>query len=98
MQLALNVLWSYLFFGLKRPGLAFAEIIVLWIAIAAMAIAFWGKSAVASLLLTPYLAWTTFAALTLMPVPSPTPSTLFAWPNSSNSESPISGHCVATNL
>ncbi len=63
MQLALNVLWSFVFFGLQRPGLAFAEIIVLWMTIAATASAFFGKSAVASLLLTPYLAWTTFAAL-----------------------------------
>jgi uncharacterized protein YbjT (DUF2867 family)/tryptophan-rich sensory protein len=63
VQLALNVLWSVLFFGLQRPGLAFAEIIVLWMAIAATAIAFSGKSAIASLLLAPYLAWTTFAVL-----------------------------------
>ncbi len=63
MQLALNVLWSFVFFGLQRPGLAFAEIILLWIAIVATGLAFCGKSAVASLLMTPYLAWTTFAAL-----------------------------------
>lgn len=63
MQLAFNVLWSFVFFGLQRPGLAFAEIIVLWMAIAATALAFCRKSTVASLLLTPYLAWTSFAAL-----------------------------------
>ncbi|HUY34272.1 MAG TPA: DUF2867 domain-containing protein [Pirellulales bacterium] len=65
VQLALNVGWSafFFFFGMHRPGLAFAEIIVLWLAIVATALAFWGKSAVAALLMTPYLAWTTFAAL-----------------------------------
>lgn len=62
-QLALNVLWSFVFFGLQRPGLAFAEIVALWMALAATAVAFYGKSAAAALLLTPYLAWTTFAAL-----------------------------------
>ncbi len=63
MQLALNVFWSYVFFGLQRPGLAFAEIIVLWMAIAATARGFRSKSSMAALLLIPYLAWTSFAVV-----------------------------------
>ena len=63
LQLALNVLWSFLFFGLQRPGLAFAEILVLWLSIAATCLAFQAKSRTAALLLVPYLAWTSFAVI-----------------------------------
>jgi translocator protein len=62
VQLVLNVGWSFLFFGLQRPGLAFAEIILLWLAILATLIAFWHVALVAGLLLLPYLLWVTFAA------------------------------------
>ena len=62
VQLALNTLWSYLFFGLRSPGLAFAEIVALWIAILATLIAFWRVSRLAGGLFVPYLAWVTFAA------------------------------------
>ncbi len=61
IQLALNVAWSGLFFGLRSPGLAFFELIVLWIAIAATLTAFSRWSRVAGALLVPYLAWVTFA-------------------------------------
>lgn len=61
VQLALNAAWSWLFFGLQRPGLAFAEILVLWIAILATLIAFWRHRALAGALLVPYLAWVSFA-------------------------------------
>ena len=63
VQLALNVGWSVLFFWLQRPGWAFAEIVLLWLAIIATAFAFWKESSAAALLLAPYLAWTTFAAV-----------------------------------
>ncbi len=62
-QLALNLLWSALFFGLRNPALAFAEVVVLWIAIAATMTAFFLKSAAAGWLLVPYLAWVSYAAL-----------------------------------
>lgn len=62
-QLALNAAWSWLFFGLHRPGLAFAEIILLWLAILATALAFRPVSAAAFWLLIPYLAWVSFAAV-----------------------------------
>ena len=44
IQLALNVLWSFLFFGMQRPGLAFAEIVALWLSIVATCLAFQAKS------------------------------------------------------
>ncbi|MFC1575461.1 TspO/MBR family protein [Gemmatimonadota bacterium] len=63
IQLVLNGLWSVLFFGMRSPGLAFAEIIVLWAFIGATAVAFWRVSPVAGLLLLPYELWVTFAAV-----------------------------------
>jgi benzodiazapine receptor len=61
LQLALNVLWSYLFFGLKNPGLAFLDIVVLWLAILATIIAFFRHYRPAGQLLLPYLLWVSFA-------------------------------------
>ena len=61
-QLALNVGWSAIFFGLRLPGPAFAEILVLWLAIAATLVASWRVSRTAGLLLVPYLLWVGFAA------------------------------------
>ena len=62
VQWVLNALWTPLFFGLQRPGLAIAEIVILWLAIAATLAAFWRINKVAGALLVPYLAWVTFAA------------------------------------
>ena len=61
-QLALNALWTPLFFGLHRPGLAFLEIVLLWLAIAATLLAFRPVNRAAAWLLAPYLAWVSFAA------------------------------------
>ncbi|NLE39158.1 MAG: tryptophan-rich sensory protein [Pirellulaceae bacterium] len=63
LQLALNVSWSWLFFGMESPALAFAEILLLWTAITATMVAFWPRSKAAGLLFVPYLAWITFAAV-----------------------------------
>ncbi len=63
IQLALNVAWSWIFFGFRRPDLAFLEILVLWLAIVATMFAFFGRSQLAGWLLVPYLAWVTFAAV-----------------------------------
>jgi tryptophan-rich sensory protein len=63
VQLALNVAWSWIFFGLHQPGWAFLEIVVLWLAIAATTIAFYRCSKVAGWLLVPYLAWVSFAGV-----------------------------------
>lgn len=62
-QLFLNALWSWLFFGLKNPALAFVEILLLWIAICGTIVAFWPKPRAAAWLLVPYLAWVSFAAV-----------------------------------
>jgi len=63
VQLTLNVLWSALFFGLRMPGLAFAEIIFLWLAIGATTLTFGRTSTAAALLFVPYFAWVGFAAI-----------------------------------
>jgi tryptophan-rich sensory protein len=63
LQLAFNVGWSVLFFGLQSPGLALVEIAWLWLLIVATIVAFRMHSGAAAWLMTPYLAWTTFAAL-----------------------------------
>ena len=60
-QLILNVLWSYLFFGLHRPGWAFLEISVLWGVVLATLVAFRGVRPAAGYLLLPYLLWISFA-------------------------------------
>ncbi len=62
-QLLLNTAWSAIFFGLENPLAAAIEIVLLWLAIGACILTFWRHSQVASLLLTPYLAWVTFAAV-----------------------------------
>lgn len=63
VQLALNVGWSVVFFGLQLPAMACVEIVLLWLSIAVTILAFRRRSVPASWLLVPYLAWTTFAAL-----------------------------------
>jgi len=60
-QLALNALWSYLFFGLQRPGLAFLGIVALWLGILATLLAFRRAYPPAGLLMIPYLLWVSFA-------------------------------------
>src|SRR3989338_5264101 len=74
-QLALNTLWSIIFFGLHSPGGALIEIAFLWLAILATIIAFakisppsssiWttdGHGKLAALLLVPYILWVSFAS------------------------------------
>jgi len=61
-QWVLNALWTPLFFGLHRPDIAFAEILVLWVVLALTVRAFWRVRRIAGLLLVPYLAWVSFAA------------------------------------
>jgi tryptophan-rich sensory protein len=63
LQLGLNILWSFLFFGLQSSYLAFLEILLLWFAILLTAIQFWKVSKAASYLLIPYFLWVSFAAL-----------------------------------
>ena len=62
VQLVLNFLWSYLFFGLHRPSLSLFEIIILWIFILMTIKSFYKVDKVAGYLLIPYIAWVSFAA------------------------------------
>jgi tryptophan-rich sensory protein len=61
-QWLLNALWTPLFFGWHRPGLACAEIILLWLVLATTLGLFWRVRKIAGVLLLPYLAWVGFAA------------------------------------
>lgn len=63
LQLALNVLWSAFFFGLRDIFLGFAVIVVLWAAILLTIAAFRQVSRTAAYLLIPYLLWVSFAAV-----------------------------------
>lgn len=60
-QWLLNALWTPLFFGMHRPGLAGAEIIMLWLVLVATLRSFWQVRKPAGVLLMPYLAWVSFA-------------------------------------
>lgn len=60
-QLFLNALWSILFFGLHSPGLAFGDLVALWIAILGNGVLFWRINRASGYLLIPYFLWTSFA-------------------------------------
>ena len=62
VQLGLNALWSILFFGMRQPALAFAEIILLWLVLVWLQIRFAKIDLWAALCWLPYLAWVSFAA------------------------------------
>lgn len=61
IQLALNALWSYLFFGLKNPLLALVEIVLLWLMIYETYALFKKVDKIAGYLFIPYLLWVTYA-------------------------------------
>lgn len=61
LQLVLNALWSYIFFGMHALGAAFVELVVLWLSIAATMYLFYAIAPLAAALLVPYLAWVSFA-------------------------------------
>lgn len=63
IQLGLNALWSYLFFGLQNPLLALIEIVVLWLMIYETFVQFNKVNKVAGYLFIPYLLWVSFAFL-----------------------------------
>ncbi|MEF2552638.1 TspO/MBR family protein [Aurantimonas sp. A2-1-M11] len=62
LQLVLNAGWSALFFGLRRPGLAFADVVAMALAIALNIAVFYAIDAIAGWLLVPYLVWACVAA------------------------------------
>jgi len=61
-QLVLNAIWTPLFFGAGRYGLAFGEILLMWVAIGVTVALFRRVSRPATLLMLPYWAWVTFAS------------------------------------
>lgn len=63
IQLVLNLFWSIIFFGLKNPGLALIEIIVLWFTIAATIYYTAKINRPAAYLLVPYILWVSFASI-----------------------------------
>lgn len=62
VQLGLNAIWSWLFFGMHYISTGLAEILLLWIAIAFTLLLFWKKNWIAGLLLVPYLLWISYAS------------------------------------
>lgn len=62
LQLVLNLAWSLIFFGLRAPGIALAEVAALLVAVIACAACFWRVDRIAGLMLLPYAAWVAFAS------------------------------------
>lgn len=63
VQLILNLIWSFIFFGIGNFWLAYAELIVLWVFILATIQSFWKISSTAGWLLIPYILWVSFAGV-----------------------------------
>lgn len=59
----LNILWSALFFRLRRPDWALVEVVLLWLSVLALMLVLRRYSRPAALMLLPYLAWVAFAAV-----------------------------------
>ncbi|MBX2805446.1 MAG: tryptophan-rich sensory protein [Hyphomicrobiales bacterium] len=62
IQLLLNTAWSYIFFARKQIGLALADIVALWLSIAAFIILAWDINRAAAWLFVPYMVWVSYAA------------------------------------
>ncbi len=63
VSLALNALWSVLFFGLHRPGLALLEVVLFWGTLVLIQLRFARLDRVAGWLWAPYVAWVSFATV-----------------------------------
>ena len=62
VQLCLNALWSWLFFGLRRIDIAFFEIVFLWFLILIVTVMFLRENRTSGIFLLPYLLWVGFAS------------------------------------
>lgn len=62
LQLALNALWSWLFFAWRQGAWAFAEVLLLWASILVTIVLFWRIRPAAGILLLPYFLWVSFAS------------------------------------
>jgi len=63
IHLFFNAIWSIIFFGLHNPGLAFTDIIIIWLLIVVLMIKFWPINKWSTYLLIPYLFWVSFASV-----------------------------------
>jgi len=63
VQLALNLAWSFLFFGYRMIGAALIEIILLLMAILVTTVLFWKRDRLAGMLFVPYAGWVAFATI-----------------------------------
>lgn len=61
-NVALNILWSVIFFTLKRPDWALVEVVPLWLSVLLMIVLVRGYAPLSAALLVPYLVWVGFAA------------------------------------
>ncbi|MEM7488924.1 MAG: TspO/MBR family protein [Pseudomonadota bacterium] len=62
LQIALNTLWTPIFFGLRRIGAAMVVITFLWLAVVGLLVTAWPLDAFSFWLLVPYLVWVSYAA------------------------------------
>jgi tryptophan-rich sensory protein len=62
LQIALNTLWSPVFFGLNRLGAALVIIAFLWVAVAGLLASLWSLDRLAFWITVPYLVWVSYAA------------------------------------
>ncbi|HUW34437.1 MAG TPA: TspO/MBR family protein [Planctomycetota bacterium] len=61
VNLLTNMLWTYFFFTLRKPGLAMVDLVLIWLSALALIIVLWKIERRASLLLVPYVLWVSFA-------------------------------------
>ncbi|MCY4153256.1 MAG: tryptophan-rich sensory protein [Aestuariivita sp.] len=62
LQIALNALWTPVFFGRRKIRMGMAVVMMLWLSVAGTLITMWQIDFVAGILFVPYLIWVTIAA------------------------------------
>lgn len=63
LQMVLNTIWTPVFFGAHNLGIALVYILVLWVTILGLITIAWKADRITAFLMTPYLAWVSFATL-----------------------------------
>ena len=61
LQIALNALWTPVFFGLRNLRLGLIVLTGLWLSVAACVISLWQVDTLSGLLFLPYLSWVSVA-------------------------------------
>jgi benzodiazapine receptor len=62
LQIAMNTLWSPVFFGLRRLGTAMVIIVFLWLSVAATMVSFFALDFWSGMMFAPYLLWVSIAS------------------------------------